>query len=94
MRGEEVSGKLNRDERQRFEAGLRDLIEEWRKAKEKLQDKRRLLEDGLSSFTNYCESMEHADFQAKEIDQLLSDISAAKERRIENLAEKWKVLFC
>lgn len=91
-RGELVSGKLNEVEREEFEDRLRKLNEEWQKAKEQLNEQRELLEDGISSCMKHLEIVEQAKSKAKEIDQLLSEISAVKEENMETVESKTQVL--
>lgn len=91
-RGEQVSGKLNEGEREEFEDRLRTLKEEWQKAKEQLNEQRELLEDGISSCMKHLEIVKQATSKASEIDQLLSEITTAKEENMETVETKTQVL--
>lgn len=90
-RGEQVSGRLDELERKEFEDRLQNLSEEWRKAKEKLNEQRGVLEDGISGCMKQLEIMEQAKEAAKEVDQLLSEINAAKENDMETVESKTEV---
>lgn len=91
-RGEQVSGKLNEGEREEFEDKLRTLKEEWQKAKEQLNEQREQLEDGISSCMKHLEIVKQATSKASEIDQLLSEITTAKEENMETVETKTQVL--
>ena len=90
-RGELVSGKLNELEREEFDERLRKLREEWQTAKEQLNEQRELLEDGISSCQKHLEIVELAESKAKEIDQLLSEITAAEDANMETVETKTQV---
>lgn len=90
-RGELVSGKLNELEREEFYERLRKLREEWQTAKEQLNEQRELLEDGISSCQKHLEIVELAESKAKEIDQLLSEITAAEDANMETVETKTQV---
>lgn len=90
-RGEQVSGRLNELERKEFENRLVNLNEEWQTAKRKLTEQRELLEDGISSCMKQLKVMEQAKEAAKEVDQVLSEIKAAKENDIESVESKTEV---
>ena len=68
------------------------MSEEWQKAKEQLNEQRELLEDGISSCMKHLEIVEQAKSKAKEIDQLLSEISAVKDENMETVESKTQVL--
>ena len=90
-RGELVSGKLNELEREEFDERLRKLREEWQTAKEQLNEQRELLEDGISSCQKHLEIVELAESKANEIDQLLSEITAAEDANMETVETKTQV---
>ena len=90
-RGELVSGKLNELEREEFDERLRKLREEWQTAKEQLNEQREVLEDGISSCQKHLEIVELAELKAKEIDQLLSEITAAEDANMETVETKTQV---
>ena len=89
--GEQVSGRLNELERKEFENRLVNLNEESRTAKRKLTEQRGLLEDGISSCMKQLKVMEQAKEAAKEVDQVLSEINAAKENDLESVERKTEV---
>lgn len=92
-RGEQVSGKLNEIESNEFEHRLRKLSEEWLKAKERLNEQRELLEDGIYSCMKHLEIVDKAKSKATEIDELLSEINAAKDENMETVDSKTQVLY-
>lgn len=91
-RGELVSGKLNELEREEFDERLRKLREEWQTAKEHLNEQRELLEDDISSCQKHLEIVKQAESKAKEIDQLLSEITTAEDANMETVETNTQVL--
>ena len=91
-RGEQVSGRLNELERQEFDNRLRTFSEKWRKAKQRMNDQRELLEGGISSCMKHLEVMERAKTTAKEVDQLLSEINDSKGSDMEAVECKTEVI--
>ena len=57
-----------------------------------MNEQRELLEDGISSCQRHLEIVEQATSKAKEIDQLLSEITAVKEEDMETVETKTQVL--
>ena len=68
------------------------MSEEWRKAKQTLNKQRQLLEDGISSCITHLKTMEQAKATAREVDQLLSEIDAAKESDMAAVERKTEVM--
>lgn len=68
------------------------MNEEWRKAKEKLNEQRELLESGISNCMKQAQVMDRAKVTATEVDELLRDINAAKESDMETVETKTEVL--
>ena len=91
-RAEQVSGRLNELDKKEFDERLRDFGEEWRKAKQRLNEQRELLEDGISSCMKQLEVMERAKTTAKEVDQLLNEIDDSKQSDMEAVESKTEVL--
>ena len=92
-RAEQVSGRLNELDKKEFDERLRNFGEEWRKAKQRLNEQRELLEDGISSCMKQLEVMERAKTTAKEVDQLLNEIDDSKQSDMEAVESKTEV-FC
>lgn len=91
-RAEQVSGRLNELDKKEFDERLRNFGEEWRKAKQRLNEQRELLEDGISSCMKQLEVMERAKTTAKEVDQLLNEIDDSKQSDMEAVESKTEVL--
>lgn len=91
-RAEQVSGRLNELDKKEFDERLRNFGEEWRKAKQRLNEQRELLEDGISSCMKQLEVMERAKTTAKEVDQLLNEIDDSKQSDMEAFESKTEVL--
>lgn len=91
-RAEQVSGKLNELDKKEFDERLRNFGEEWQKAKQRLNEQRELLEDGISSCMKQLEVMERAKTTAKEVDQLLNEIDDSKQSDMEAVESKTEVL--
>lgn len=91
-RAEQVSGRLNELDKKEFDERLRKFGEEWRKAKQRLNEQRELLEDGISSCMKQLEVMERAKTTAKEVDQLLNEIDDSKQSDMEAVESKTEVL--
>lgn len=91
-RAEQVSGRLNELDKKEFDERLRKFGEEWRKAKQRLNEQRELLEDGISSCMKQLEVMERAKTTAKEVDQLLNEIDDSKQSDVEAVESKTEVL--
>lgn len=91
-RAEQVSGRLNELDKKEFDERLRNFGEEWRKAKQRLNEQRELLEDGVSSCMKQLEVMERAKTTAKEVDQLLNEIDDSKQSDMEAVESKTEVL--
>lgn len=91
-RAEQVSGRLNELDKKEFDERLRNFGEEWRKAKQRLNEQRELLEDGISSCMKQLEVMERAKTTAKEVDQLLNEIDDSKQSDMETVESKTEVL--
>lgn len=91
-RAEQVSGRLNELDKKEFDERLRNFGEEWRKAKQRLNEQRELLEDGISSCMKQLEVMERAKTTAKEVDQLLNEIDDSKQSHMEAVESKTEVL--
>lgn len=91
-RAEQVSGRLNELDKKEFDERLRNFGEEWRKAKQQLNEQRELLEDGISSCMKQLEVMERAKTTAKEVDQLLNEIDDSKQSDMEAVESKTEVL--
>lgn len=91
-RAEQVSGRLNELDKKEFDERLRNFGEEWRKAKQRLNEQRELLEDGISSCMKQLEVMERAKTTAKEVDQLLNEIDGSKQSDMEAVESKTEVL--
>lgn len=91
-RAEEVSGRLNELDKKEFDERLRNFGEEWRKAKQRLNEQRELLEDGISSCMKQLEVMERAKTTAEEVDQLLNEIDDSKQSDMEAVESKTEVL--
>ena len=91
-RAEQVSGRLNELDKKEFDERLRNFGEEWRKAKQRLNEQRELLEDGISSCMKQLEVMERAKTTAKEVDQLLNEIDDSKQSDMEGVESKTEVL--
>lgn len=91
-RAEQVSGRLNELDKKEFDERLRKFGEEWRKAKQRLNERRELLEDGISSCMKQLEVMERAKTTAKEVDQLLNEIDDSKQSDMEAVESKTEVL--
>ena len=91
-RAEQVSGRLNELDKKEFDERLRNFGEEWRKAKQRLNEQRELLEDGISSCMKQLEVMERAKMTAKEVDQLLNEIDDSKQSDMEAVESKTEVL--
>lgn len=91
-RAEQVSGRLNELDKKEFDGRLRKFGEEWRKAKQRLNEQRELLEDGISSCMKQLEVMERAKTTAKEVDQLLNEIDDSKQSDMEAVESKTEVL--
>lgn len=91
-RAEQVSGRLNELDKKEFDERLRNFGEEWRKAKQRLNERRELLEDGISSCMKQLEVMERAKTTAKEVDQLLNEIDDSKQSDMEAVESKTEVL--
>lgn len=91
-RAEQVSGRLNELDKKEFDERLRNFGEEWRKAKQRLNEQRELLEDGISSCMKQLEVMERAKTTAKEVDQLLNEIDDSKQSDMEAAESKTEVL--
>ena len=60
-------------------------------AKITLNEQRGVLEDGISSCMKQLEIMEQAKEAAKKVDELLSEINAAKENDMETVESKTEV---
>ena len=91
-RAEQVSGRLNELDKKEFDERLRKFGEEWRKAKQRLNEQRELLQDGISSCMKQLEVMERAKTTAKEVDQLLNEIDDSKQSDMEAVESKTEVL--
>ena len=91
-RAEQVSGRLNELDKKEFDERLRNFGEEWRKAEQRLNEQRELLEDGISSCMKQLEVMERAKTTAKEVDQLLNEIDDSKQSDMEAVESKTEVL--
>ena len=91
-RAEQVSGRLNELDKKEFDERLRNFGEEWRKAKQRLNEQRELLQDGISSGMKQLEVMERAKTTAKEVDQLLNEIDDSKQSDMEAVESKTEVL--
>lgn len=91
-RAEQVSGRLNELDKKEFDERLRNFGEEWRKAKQRLNEQRELLENGISSCMKQLEVMERAKTTAKEVDQLLNEIDDSKQSDMEAVESKTEVL--
>lgn len=91
-RAEQVSGRLNELDKKEFDERLRNFGEEWRKAKQRLNEQRELLQDGISSCMKQLEVMERAKTTAKEVDQLLNEIDDSKQSDMEAVESKTEVL--
>lgn len=91
-RAEQVSGRLNELDKKEFDERLRNFGEEWRKAKQRLNEQRELLEDGISSCMKQLEVMERAKTTAEEVDQLLNEIDDSKQSDMEAVESKTEVL--
>ena len=91
-RAEQVSGRLNELDKKEFDERLRNFGEEWRKAKQRLNEQRELLEDGISSCMKQLEVMERAKTTAKEVDQLLNEIDDSKQSDMEAVESKTEEL--
>lgn len=91
-RAEQVSGRLNELDKKEFDERLGKFGEEWRKAKQRLNEQRELLEDGISSCMKQLEVMERAKTTAKEVDQLLNEIDDSKQSDMEAVESKTEVL--
>lgn len=91
-RAEQVSGRLNELDKKEFDERLRKFGEEWRKAKQRLNEQRELLEDGISSCMKQLEVMERAKTTAEEVDQLLNEIDDSKQSDMEAVESKTEVL--
>lgn len=91
-RAEQVSGRLNELDKKEFDERLRNFGEEWRKAKQRLNEQRELLEDGISSCMKQLEVMERAKTTAREVDQLLNEIDDSKQSDMEAVEYKTEVL--
>ena len=91
-RAEQVSGRLNELDKKEFDERLRNFGEEWRKAKQRLNEQRELLEDGISSCMKQLEVMERAKTTAKEVDQLLNEIDDSKQSDMDAVESKTEVL--
>lgn len=91
-RAEQVSGRLNELDKKEFDERLRNFGEEWRKTKQRLNEQRELLEDGISSCMKQLEVMERAKTTAKEVDQLLNEIDDSKQSDMEAVESKTEVL--
>lgn len=91
-RAEQVSGRLNELDKKEFDERLRNFGEEWRKAKQRLNEQQELLEDGISSCMKQLEVMERAKTTAKEVDQLLNEIDDSKQSDMEAVESKTEVL--
>ena len=91
-RAEQVSGRLNELDKKEFDERLRKFGEEWRKAKQRLNEHRELLQDGISSCMKQLEVMERAKTTAKEVDQLLNEIDDSKQSDMEAVESKTEVL--
>lgn len=91
-RAEQVSGRLNELDKKEFDERLRNFGEEWRKAKQRLNEQRELLEDGISSCMKQLEVMERAKTTAREVDQLLNEIDDSKQSDMEAVESKTEVL--
>lgn len=91
-RAEQVSGRLNELDKKEFDERLRKFGEQWRKAKQRLNEQRELLEDGISSCMKQLEVMDSAKTTAKEVDQLLNEIDDSKQSDMEAVESKTEVL--
>ena len=91
-RAEQVSGRLNELDKKEFDERLRNFGEEWRKAKQRLNEQRELLKDGISSCMKQLEVMERAKTTAEEVDQLLNEIDDSKQSDMEAVESKTEVL--
>ena len=91
-RAEQVSGRLNELDKKEFDERLRNFGVEWRKAEQRLNEQRELLEDGISSCMKQLEVMERAKTTAKEVDQLLNEIDDSKQSDMEAVESKTEVL--